>query len=97
MVAILPLVEDKQEHPLDEASLPYPKENIKSAAKILAYYYWKQNQHTDLTRIKNGFIALSRFQNFDLSPESQERLTKKEKTRLTREFDCYLTHTPYNN
>lgn len=95
MLSMLPLIENEHDHPLDETMLPYPKENIKSAAKILAYYYWKENRHSEVTRIKNGFIALSRFQNSDLSHEGQTRRAQKEKTRLTREFECYLTHSPY--
>ncbi len=95
LLRVLPLVEDGENETLDSTRLPYAKESVKSAAKILAYYYWKQNQHQELMRVKNCFISLSRFQNKDLDPDSQERLYTKEKQRLTREFNCYITHSPF--
>ncbi|MBI9078549.1 MAG: hypothetical protein JEY79_02255 [Pseudodesulfovibrio sp.] len=97
MLEVLPLVEDGQTNPLDDACLPYSKDNIKSAAKILAYYFWKENQHKELVRIKHCFISLSRFQDAALTLESREKRTSKERTRLTREFNCYITRTPPAN
>jgi len=97
MLDVFPLVEDGQACPLDDSCLPYSKDNIKNAAKILAYYFWKENQHKELVRVKHCFIALSRFQNANLTPETREKRTRKEKTRLTHEFNCYITHTPPAN
>ena len=95
MLQVLPLVEDEQDSSLDAKRLPYSKENIKSAAKILAYYYWKENCHEELSRIKSCFISLARFQNADLDPAARRRLQEGEKKRLTRELDYYLTHYPF--
>jgi hypothetical protein len=95
MLQVLPLVEDDKDSPLDLKRLPYSKESIKSAAKILAYYYWKENCHEELSRVKRCFISLSRFQNADLDPEARKRLQGGEKKRLTRELDYYLTHYPF--
>lgn len=95
MLKILPLVEDKDFQPIiDERHLPYPKDNIKSAAKILAYYYWKRDQQTELQRVKNAFISLSRFQDLEMEHADQEREQSREQKVLTREFECYLTHSP---
>lgn len=95
MLKVLPLVEDDSDHTLDASYLPYDKESVKSASKILAYYYWKKNQHTELNRVKNCFISLCRFQNRDLDQYAQERMQEREKVRLTREFECYITHSPF--
>lgn len=97
MLKILPLVEDEDNQPIiDNRQLPYPKDNVKSAAKILAYYYWKKNQQTELQRVKNAFISLSRFQDSDMEHEEREREQTREQEILTREFECYLTHSPFN-
>lgn len=93
MLKVLPLVEDGADGHLDETSLPVDKTTVKSAAKILAYHFWKEDQHEELARTKNCFISLSRFQNRDLEPEARERLATRERARLVQEFDCYLTHT----
>jgi len=95
MLQVLPMVEDDKDSPLDLKRLPYSKDNIKSAAKILAYYYWKENCHEELSRVKGCFISLSRFQNTNLESEARKRLQKSEKKRLTRELDYYLTHYPF--
>ncbi|WP_285906676.1 hypothetical protein [Pseudodesulfovibrio pelocollis] len=92
MLRVLPLVEDGAEHPLDETCLPCDKTTVKSAAKILAYHFWKEKQHEELDRIKQCFIALSRFQNRDLDPEARERLQSRERARLASEIECFLTN-----
>ncbi|QJB58360.1 hypothetical protein HFN16_03910 [Pseudodesulfovibrio sp. zrk46] len=98
MLKVLPLVENVETDSelLDDRRLPFPKDNIKSAAKILAYYYWKQDQQTELARVKNVFISLSRFQDVDLGLEDQARRLSSEKKRLTREFEYYITHSPFS-
>lgn len=93
MLRVLPLVEDGRDCPLDETSLPCDKTTIKSAAKILAYHFWKENQHEELARTKLCFVSLARFQNRDLDSDASERLLTRERERLVREFDCYLTHS----
>jgi len=97
MMAVLPLIEDGKNSLLDATRLPCHKNNIKSAAKILAYYFWKEKQHEELARVKNCFIALSRFQNQDLDSDAQERLASKEKQRFTHEIENYIRHSPYKN
>lgn len=95
ILRVLPLVEDEKDSVLDAKRLPYSKDNIKSAAKILAYYYWKENCAEELTRVKHCFISLARFQNTELEPDARSRLQTNEKKRLTRELDYYLTHYPF--
>ncbi|ADU61756.1 MULTISPECIES: hypothetical protein [Pseudodesulfovibrio] len=92
MLRVLPLVEDGRDCPLDVTSLPWDKATIKGAAKILAYHFWRENQHEELIRIKQCFVSLARFQNRDLDFETCERLLTRERERLVREIDCYLTH-----
>jgi len=95
ILSILPLVEDEDNASLlDERRLPYSKEHVKNAAKILAYYYWKKHKPAELARIKNVFISLCRFQNTELDMEAQARVMSKEQARLTREFEHYMTHSP---
>lgn len=101
MRQVLPLIEDNGVD--EEASgeiiaasrLPFPKDNVKSAAKILAYYYYKEKRHEELMRVKNCFLALARFQSDDLDEDARERLRKREEHKLTREFECYLTTAPF--
>ncbi|WP_319470875.1 hypothetical protein [uncultured Pseudodesulfovibrio sp.] len=95
MLTVLPLVEDGEEGPIDSCRLPYAKDSVKSAAKILAYYYWKQDRPEELLRVKQCFVSLSRFQDRDLDPISQEKHCEREKARLTRELNCYMTHSPF--
>lgn len=95
LLRVLPLVEDDNDSLLDASRLPYTKDSIKSAAKILAYYYWKENRSEELCRVKHCFIALSRFQNRDLDTDARQRLLKSEMKRLTQEMDYYLTHYPF--
>lgn len=96
IMAVLPLVEDESNLPLDETRLPYSKDDIKSAAKIMAYYFWRKKRYAELTRIKNCFVAISRFQNNNLDLESQERRASRERKQLGRELDHYMTHSPFN-
>lgn len=97
LLKVLPMVEtDDQQSLIDDRRLPCSKENVKSAAKILAYYYWKKDQHTELMRVKNVFISLSRFQDMDIDMEAQARRLNKEKKRLTREFEHFMAHSPFN-
>ena len=96
VVSILPLVEDGENYPLDERRLHYSKEDVKSALKIMAYYFWKKRQHDELTRVKNCFVALSRFQDANLDLEAQERQAGRERARLERELNYYMTHSPFN-
>lgn len=97
MLRVLPLVEDDSEKPLNEDRLPYPKESIKSAAKILAYYYWKEQRNEELARVKHCFIALSRFQDQELESDLREKRLLRDKKKLTQEFETYLTHSPHRN
>ncbi|MGE4423951.1 MAG: hypothetical protein AB7D39_16760 [Pseudodesulfovibrio sp.] len=96
VVGVLPLVEDGENFPLDERRLAYSKEDIKSAAKIMAYYFWKKRQHDELSRVKNCFVSLARFQDNGLDLESQERRASRERARLERELNYYMTHSPFN-
>ncbi|MEZ7197461.1 hypothetical protein [Pseudodesulfovibrio karagichevae] len=96
VVGVLPLVEDGESFPLDERRLVYSKEDIKSAAKIMAYYFWKKRQHDELSRVKNCFVSLARFQDNGLDLESQERRASRERARLERELNYYMTHSPFN-
>lgn len=99
MLKVLPLVEDDgvgeegSGEFIDIHVLPFPKDNIKSAAKILAYYYYKENRHEDLMRVKRCFLALSRFQSAEVDSDARERMRDREMKKLTREFECYLTST----
>ena len=95
MLKVLPLVEDEKQSPLDLNRLPYSKESVKSAAKILAYYYWKENRPEELSRVKNCFISLARFQAKLEDEEHRMRKAAVEKKRLQRELDYYLTHYPF--
>lgn len=98
MMKVLPLVETGEDESalLDDRRLPCSKENIKSAAKILAYFYWKKDQHTELQRVKNVYISLARFQDVDMGLEDQARRLSSEKKRLTREFEHYMAHSPFS-
>ncbi len=95
LLRVLPLVEDDNDSLLDVNRLPYTKDSIKSAAKILAYYYWKENRSEELSRVKRCFVSLSRFQNRDLDADARQRLLKSDTKRLTQEMDYYLTHYPF--
>jgi len=95
MMAVLPLVEDGGKYPLDSARLPYPRKDIKSAAKILIYYFWREKQYEELERIKGCYVAISRFQDQMSDTDSQERRAIRDKKILQRELDLYLTHEPF--
>jgi len=95
MLKVLPLVEDDKQSPLDSTRLPYTKESVKSAAKILAYYYWKENRPEELSRVKHCFISLARFQSKTEDEEHRTRRVVTERKRLQRELDYYLTHYPF--
>lgn len=95
MLKVLPLVEDEKESVLDAVRLPYPKDTVKSAAKILAYYYWKENRPEELGRVKRCFVSLARFQPRGEDEELTDRRALREKKRLVRELDYYLTHYPF--
>lgn len=97
MMSVLPIIEDPEEDSIiDQRKLAYPKENIKSAAKILAYYYWTKKQPEELSRVQNAFIALSRFQNSMQGSEDQTREMMREKKANTREFEDYLSRSPFS-
>ena len=96
VMAVLPLVEDGESFPLDRSRLLYAKEDVKSAAKIMAYYFWKKRRHEELSRIKNCFLSLSRFQDGGLDLEAQERQAARERARLERELNYYMTHSPFS-
>jgi hypothetical protein len=96
VVGVLALVEDGESFPLDERRLLYPKEDVKSAAKIMAYYFWKKRRHDELSRVKNCFVSLARFQDTGLDLEAQERRAARERARLERELNYYMTHSPFN-
>jgi hypothetical protein len=93
---VLPLVEDGESFPLDSVSLRHSKDDVKSAAKILTYYFWKKKQHDELVRIKSCFVAISRFQDRNHDMETQERRASRERKQLERELAFYMTHTPFN-
>jgi hypothetical protein len=96
VVGVLPMVEDGESFPLDEKRLVYSKEDVKSAVKIMAYYFWKKRQHDELSRVKNCFVSLARFQDSGLDLETQERRASRERTRLERELNYYMTHSPFS-
>nr|WP_287411182.1 hypothetical protein [Pseudodesulfovibrio sp.] len=96
LMAVLPLIEDENDFPLDRSKIPYSKEDIKSAAKILAYYFWRKKRHDELQRIKNCFISIARFQDSSQDLETQERTAARERKQLKRELDFYMTHSPFN-
>ncbi|WP_419786536.1 hypothetical protein [Pseudodesulfovibrio sp.] len=95
MLKVLPLVEDGEECVLDCSRLPYAKDTVKSAAKILAYYYWKENCPEELGRVKRCFVSLGRFQRRAEDEDHTIRLATREKKQLNREMDYYLTHYPF--
>ena len=96
LIAVLPLVEDGESFPLDQTRLLHSKEDVKSAAKILAYYFWRRKQHDELARVKQCFVALSRFQDNTADLEAQERQAARERAQLERELNYYMTHSPFN-
>ena len=96
VVGVLPLVEDGESFPLDKKRLIYAKEDVKSAAKIMAYYFWKKRRHEELSRVKNCFVSLARFQDMGLDLEAQERKASRERAQLERELNYYMTHAPFN-
>lgn len=97
MMSVLPLVEDDDEESIiDKRRLRYSKEDVKSAAKILTYYYWKQKQPEELARVENGFIALCRFQDTNDGMEEQVRKMGRERASNTRELQHYLSCAPFN-
>lgn len=96
MVKVLPLIEDNGKQPLALARIPYPKEDIKSAAKILAYYFYTKKQHDELARIKHAFVAISRFQDSNQDDETREKRMHREQRALERELQYYMTHSPFN-
>ncbi|MBG0790519.1 MAG: hypothetical protein H0S80_08505 [Desulfovibrionaceae bacterium] len=96
MLSVLPLVEDNGRHPLDSARLPYSKEDVKSAAKILAYYFYTKKQREELTRIKHAFVAISRFQDATMDADTREKRMHREEQQLERELQFYMTHSPFS-
>lgn len=96
LLGVLPLVEDGESFPLDRARLLHSKEDVKSAAKILAYYFWRRKQHDELARVKQCFVSLSRFQDGAADLEAQERQASRERAQLERELSYYMTHSPFN-
>lgn len=97
MMTVLPLVEEGDTKAIiDKRRLPYPKKNVKSAAKILAYYYWKKKQPDEFARVKNAYISLARFQEKDTELEEQARFMAREKKSNTHEFEFYMTQSPFN-
>ncbi|QGY40057.1 hypothetical protein GM415_07925 [Pseudodesulfovibrio cashew] len=97
LVAYLPLIEGGDtKSVIDKRRLPFPKEHVKSAAKILAYYYWKKKQPEELARVKNAYISLCRFQNSDMDLEDQAGEMTREHKLNSREFDQYMSHSPFN-
>lgn len=95
MLKVLPLVEDGSDVPLDIAQLPFDKENVKSAAKILAYMYLKGRQGDDFNRVRDCFIALSRFQDLEQAPEKVEKRMKRERKKFRKDFDGYIKRSPF--
>lgn len=97
IMSALPIIEDEKESRIiDQRKLAYPKENIKSAAKILAYYYWTKKQPEELSRVQNAYIELSRFQNTMMSSDEQAREMMREKKANEREFTDYLNRSPFS-
>lgn len=84
---VLPLVEDESSHPIDEKLLPYPKEKVKSALKILAYQFTRSNQKDELHRIKKCYIELARFQDLELAGENVDSICTRERARLDSEIN----------
>jgi len=97
MMSVLPLIEDTDGNSIiDIRHLAYPKENVKSAAKILAYYYWKKKQPAELSRVKNAYLSLGRFQDPSRSMDEQARLMTREGRLNEKEFKQYMSHSPFN-
>ena len=96
MMAVLPLIEDGKDTLIDRNRLRYPKEDVKSAAKIMAYYFWLKRQHDELTRVKHCFVSIARFQDENLEDETRERQAVRERRQLERELEYYMTHSPFN-
>lgn len=94
MIRLLKLVEDGQNTVLDERSLPFQKDDIKSAGKILGFFYLRQRLPEDYQRVKEGFIALSRFQDIELPPNKLEALMKRDAAKLKLEFEAYIRRSP---
>ncbi|WP_018124494.1 hypothetical protein [Desulfovibrio oxyclinae] len=90
---VLPLLESVQDV-RDTGELPYPKDKLKSALKILAYQFARNNQHEELTRIKNAFVQLSRFQNLERAGDRADSLHQKENGELEAEINRHLLTVP---
>ena len=90
VVPVLKLVEDGHDSLLDSNYLPSSKANVKNAAKVLAYYYWKTKQPVELKRITAGFVGISRFQDKAINDETREKVRKREQERFQQEIDQYM-------
>lgn len=90
---VLPLLESAQDV-RDVAELPYPKEKLKSALKILAYQFARNTQHEELARIKKAFVQLSRFQDLERAGGRAEALCEKESSELAADINRHLLTVP---
>lgn len=90
VMRVLPLVEDDSSSLRGIHVLPCDKERIKSAAKIMAYCFNRNNQYEELARIRRCFVNLSRFQDDTLDEDERVRLAEREQKQLTLEIDNYL-------
>lgn len=90
VVKYLPLVEDNSKGLRDILDLPCEKRQVKNALKVMAYCFTRQRQHKELTRVRDAFVALHRFQDGNLKDERIISAAKKERRRLTQEIKDYL-------
>ncbi len=90
IMKVLPMVEDESTSLREMHSLPCEKDRVKSAAKIMAYCFNRNNQYEELARIRRCFVSLSRFQDDSLDEEERKRRAEREHSQLKREIDDYL-------
>ncbi|GAB7022082.1 hypothetical protein [Salidesulfovibrio brasiliensis] len=93
-IEVLPLVEGDADHPMDERLLPYPKDRIKSALKILIYQFAHTKQSGELERVKNCYVGLARFQDLEMLGENAVKVCASERERLSADIHRYLMNAP---
>lgn len=94
VIEVLPLVEGDADHPMDERMLPYPKDKIKSALKIVIYQLAHNRQKKELERVKNCYLGLARFQDLELAGENVAKMCESERERLCAEINRHILNAP---
>ncbi len=91
LVKYLPLVEDRKKNLKDIEDLPCNKNKLKSALKVMAYCFTRQKQYQELTRVKEAYVSLHRFQDGDLKDKYTINVAAREKKQLLDEIEDYLS------